>query len=278
MYVVATPIGNLKDITLRALETLRSVDGILAEDTRVTRKLLNHFGIHKPMEKFERFSEKAKESRVLDRLQQGESLALVSDAGTPGICDPGVSLVRACHQSNLRVIPVPGPSALSAALCASGLIQEGFVFLGWAPRRLEERRRMAAWLERCPLPIAMFETAKRLPSLLGMLVPRMGNRLAFIARELTKLHETLSLMPLHRLTERLSSSPEGGELKGELVFVIEGASRQDLSPFPSETMEAQSAKGTKEGSKILAQLLGLEPKTAYKWIQKIKASERGSKL
>ena len=137
---------------------------------------------------------------------------------------------------------------------------------------------MAAWLERCPLPTAMFETAKRLPRLLGMLVPRMGNRLAFIARELTKLHETLSLMPLHRMAEMLSESQKEGELKGELVVVIEGASQQDLNPFPSETMELKATKGTKEGSKILAQLLGLEPKTAYKWIQKIKANERGSKL
>lgn len=273
LYVVATPIGNLKDITLRALETLRSVDGILAEDTRVTRKLLSHFGIHKPIEKFERFSEKAKESRVLDRLKQGESLALLSDAGTPAILDPGASLVLACHQSGLRVVPIPGPSAIITALCVSGLIQEGFVFLGWAPRRARERQRMAAWIERCALPTVVFETAKRLPELLGALDLRVGDRLAFVARELTKLHETLILLPLHEIAERLAQPQQKGELKGEFVVVIEGAKRQDLSPFPLEleTLEPQAAKGAKAKAKLLAQLLGLEPKTAYRLLQQLKA-------
>jgi 16S rRNA (cytidine1402-2'-O)-methyltransferase len=278
LYVVATPIGNLRDITLRALETLRSADGILAEDTRVTRKLLSHFDIHKPIEKFERFSEKAKESRVLDRLKQGESLALISDAGTPAILDPGASLVLACHQSGIRVIPIPGPSALISALCVSGLIQEGFVFLGWAPRRAKERRRMTEWIERCPLPTVVFETAKRLPGLLGMLTLRVGARLAFIARELTKLHETLTLRPLRRMAEMFAEPQQEGGLKGELVVVIEGAKQPDSSPFPFGKMEPQAAKGTKAKAKLLTQLLGLEPKTAYRLLQQLKASERGSKL
>ena len=262
LYIVATPIGNLQDITLRALQTLRDVDTILAEDTRSTRKLLSHFDIKKPLEKFERFSEKSKESGLIERLAQGELVALVSDAGTPAILDPGASLVLACHQSGIPVVPVPGPSALTAALCASGLIEDGFTFFGWAPRKPGERKAFGLWLRQTPLPAVLFESARRLSGLLKALAPSLGERETFIGRELTKIHETHYFGRLEDLAVQFSKEIE--PLKGELVVVIKGTKRPSLVPQEKGPL---AKPGPKDKAKALSQMIGVTPKEAYSILQ-----------
>lgn len=265
LYIVATPIGNLQDITLRGLEMLRVVDTILAEDTRATRKLLSHFGIKKPLEKFERFSEKSKEAGLIERLSQGESIALVSDAGTPAILDPGASLVLACHKSGITVAPIPGPSALTAALSASGLIEDGFVFFGWAPRKPNERKAFGLRLSQTSLPAVLFEAPRRLTGLLKALVPSLGGQRAFIARELTKIHETHYFGTLEELAAQFSK--EGAPLKGELVMVIEAAKR----PFHArQEPEPLSQAGTKATARALSRMLGLTTKEAYGILQAVR--------
>ena len=265
LYIVATPIGNLQDITLRGLETLRVVDTILAEDTRATRKLLSHFGIKKPLEKFERFSEKSKEASLIERLSQGEYIALVSDAGTPAILDPGASLVLACHKSGITVVPIPGPSALTAALSASGLIEDGFVFFGWAPRKSNERKAFGLRVSQAPFPSVLFEAPRRLAGLLKALVPSLGGQRVFIARELTKIHETHYFGTLEELATQFSK--EGAPLKGELVVVIEAAKR----PFHArQEPEPLAQAGTKATARALSRMLGLTTKEAYGILQAVR--------
>jgi 16S rRNA (cytidine1402-2'-O)-methyltransferase len=192
LYVVATPIGNLGDITLRAVETLRAADRVLAEDTRRARGLLAHLGIGgKPVERFDAHASEADAARAAARLGDGESIAFMTDAGTPVVSDPGTALVRAAAAIGARIVAIPGPSAVMAAVAASGLVTGGFRFLGFLPRSGRERREVLAQATATPEAVVLFESPRRLRETLGDLAERMPRRRAVVARELTKVHEEI---------------------------------------------------------------------------------------
>lgn len=189
LYVVATPIGNLEDVTLRALRTLKEVDLIAAEDTRRTAKLLTHYQIRRPVISLREHNEVRETPRLLARLERGESIALVSDAGTPGISDPGARLVRSARERNIPVTPIPGPSAIAAAISASGFPADEFVFLGFPPRAGEARREWFARLQDENRTTVFFESPHRIRQTLTEALTLLGKRPILVARELTKLHE-----------------------------------------------------------------------------------------
>ena len=215
LYVVATPIGNLQDFTPRAIETLRSVDLIAAEDTRHSGALRNAFEIPTPMISYHHHNRQQREQRLLDALAEGD-VALISDAGTPGIADPGREIVEAALREGHRVVPIPGASSLVAAVSASGLVEGPFVFLGFLARRGEERRAEIAKAAATGWPLVLFESPVRLVDTLGDLEGALGDRDAVVARELTKLHEEIVRGPLSGLAERFGS----GDVRGEIVIVV----------------------------------------------------------
>ena len=193
LYLVATPIGNLKDITLRALETLKKVDLILAEDTRRTKKLLTSYEISKPLESFHEHSEGSRLPFALDRLKKGTDIALVSDAGTPTISDPGFKLVRECIKAGIKVESIPGPSAVLTSLTASGLPTDSFIFLGYLPKKPGKQNEMLDFLElvwsKKKITAVLFESPYRIKKTLTVLAQRFPQREIVLARELTKTHE-----------------------------------------------------------------------------------------
>ncbi|XP_068650182.1 uncharacterized protein [Aristolochia californica] len=231
LYLVATPIGNLEDITLRALRVLRSANVILSEDTRHSGKLLRHYSICTPLLSYHKFNETQRELMVLRRLQQGEVVALISDAGTPGISDPGTLLAKLCAKENIPVIPIPGPSAFVAALSASGLPTDEFSFVGFLPKNTGSRRKRLA--------ISANETATQIffvpPHKLHQFLEEASSifnesRQCVIAREITKLHEEFWRGTLREAKEAFSSH----QPKGEITFLIEGKTDFDAD-IPSET-------------------------------------------
>jgi 16S rRNA (cytidine1402-2'-O)-methyltransferase len=216
LYLVATPIGNLEDITLRALRVLRECDVVAAEDTRHTGRLLQHFGISKPLISYFQFNEAKRSEEILKRLGRGETIALVSDAGSPGISDPGERVVQAALAGGYRVEPVPGPCALVAALTASGLPAAEFHFIGFLPHKSGQRRRRLEELARLPGTLVLYESPFRVEKLLGELHEVMPQREVVLARELTKKFE-----------ERLRGNPaelieiaHARALKGEFVVLV----------------------------------------------------------
>jgi 16S rRNA (cytidine1402-2'-O)-methyltransferase len=219
LYVVATPIGNLEDITLRALAVLREAALVLAEDTRHTRVLLGRHGIAKPLLSLHAHNEAARSQQVLEALAAGQAVALVSDAGTPLVSDPGERLVARAIADGHRVVPVPGPSAVLAALIASGLPAEAFTFVGFLPRRAGERARRLAALRARPETLVLFESPRRVGALLAELAAAFGERRACLARELTKLHEEAARGTLGELAARFADGA-----RGEVTLVVEGAS------------------------------------------------------
>ncbi|HEX6633141.1 MAG TPA: 16S rRNA (cytidine(1402)-2'-O)-methyltransferase [Usitatibacter sp.] len=220
LYVVATPIGNLGDVTHRALDTLARADWIAAEDTRVTRALLAHFGIRARVVAVHEHNETAAAERVCGAIAQGEAVALVSDAGTPGVSDPGRIVVAKAREAGLRVVPVPGASALTAALSASGLDFEGVVFAGFLPAKGGERRERLAALAAAPWAIALFESPHRIVQTLSDLHEALGERDVVIARELTKRFESIARVPLAAAREWIEADAD--RRRGEFVLVIEG--------------------------------------------------------
>ncbi|HUT40927.1 MAG TPA: 16S rRNA (cytidine(1402)-2'-O)-methyltransferase [Gammaproteobacteria bacterium] len=222
LYIVATPIGNLQDMTWRAVDTLKSVDRVAAEDTRHTRKLFAHYGIATPLLALHEHNERDISRRLLDRLLAGERIALVSDAGTPLISDPGFVLVRAARQAGVRVVPVPGPSALVAALSVSGLPTDRFLFEGFLPPRQAARRQRLQALRGSEVTLVFYESSHRiLDSLVDMADCLGAARHAVIARELTKTFETLVEGTLTELLERLRNDTD--QQKGEFVVLVQGA-------------------------------------------------------
>jgi len=221
LYVVATPIGNMRDITLRALEVLRSVDLVLAEDTRRTRALLSRHGIAAGLLSVHEHNERARVTHVTQRLEQGEDLALVTDAGTPLISDPGYVLVRALTQKGLRVVPVPGPSALLAALSVAGLPTDRFVFEGFLAARGPARRQHLQTLRSESRTIVFYESPRRLAAMLEDAAEILGGeREATIARELTKIHESTYIGTLAELSRRVVAGTMPA--RGEIVVCIAG--------------------------------------------------------
>lgn len=256
LYIVATPIGNLEDITFRALRILKEVDLIAAEDTRHSLKLLNHFGISRPMTSYFDHNQHFKGERILEHLRSGKSVALISDAGTPGIADPGYRLVRDALDEGIPVVPIPGANAAIAALSVGGLPTDQFTFAGFPPPRQGKRRTFLAQLQQLPGTLVIYEAPHRLPATLEDIRTVMGERQLVIARELTKLYEELSRGTVSQV---LAALPEG-KLRGEVVILI-GASGEDIPT--TDTSEQQN---------IIKQLAvdgDLPPKQAAREIAKI---------
>src|SRR5262245_46522120 len=196
LYVVATPIGNLEDITLRALRVLREVTLIAAEDTRRTARLLQHYSISTPTTSLHEHNERRKSRALIERLIGGESIALVTDAGTPVVSDPGAALVAAAHAEGIRVEPIPGPSAPMAALSASGLSADQFLFVGFPPARSADRKKWFRSVAGEPRPLVLFEAPHRLKQTLSDALEILGDRQMALGRELTKVHEELVVRPI----------------------------------------------------------------------------------
>jgi len=220
LYVVATPIGNLGDITLRAVETLRAADVVAAEDTRNTRGLLTHLGISSRLVALHEHNERRGAERVVEWIREGKAVALVTDAGTPGVSDPGAEVVGVVRAAGLRVVPVPGASALTAALSASGLAFEGCVFAGFLPAKGAARREKLAALAAGPWAIVLFEAPHRVKDTLADLHASLGERDVVIAREITKRFESIERVPLARAAEWIAE--DGDRTRGEFVLVVEG--------------------------------------------------------
>jgi 16S rRNA (cytidine1402-2'-O)-methyltransferase len=251
LHVVATPIGNLEDVTLRALRVLREVDLVACEDTRRTGALLRHHGIATPTTSYFEQNERFKSARILAALRSGRDVALVSDAGTPGLSDPGYRLVREARKEGLAVRPVPGPSAAVAAVSVSGLPTDRFLFVGFLPSRPGPRRRALRDLAETAATLVFFESPVRVLAALADMIDVLGDREAFLCREATKVHEEYALAPLEEIRERLAAR---GAIRGEIVLVVAGAdtrSRADAargeSPAAGETPEALFARLTADG-------------------------------
>jgi 16S rRNA (cytidine1402-2'-O)-methyltransferase len=218
LYLVATPIGNLSDITLRALEVLKAVDYVASEDTRRTGVLLKHFGISRPQISFHEHNERQAAGRVLDLVLQGKSVALVTDAGTPGISDPGFAMVRLAAEAGVDVTMVPGPTAFVMAVVLSGLATHAFTFRGFPPRKSGQRRRFLTVDVDSPHTLVFYESPFRLRAFLEDALAVLGDRRAAVAKELTKMFESVRRGRLSELLAGLEDKP-----KGEYVVVIEGA-------------------------------------------------------
>lgn len=224
LYVVATPIGNLEDITLRAVKTLIGVDLIAAEDTRHTARLLAHYGIRTPLISCHEHNEAQRTPELIEKIRSGAAVALVSDAGTPSVSDPGYRLVRVAVEQGLKVIPIPGVSAAVTALCASGLPTDAFAFLGFAPRKKGQRRELLQSLAAEPRTLVFYESPRRVAALVAELLAVMGDRPAVLGREMTKLHEEFIRGSLAQIEATLTARPE---VKGECTVLVGGATATD---------------------------------------------------
>jgi 16S rRNA (cytidine1402-2'-O)-methyltransferase len=231
LYVVATPIGNLEDVTLRALRILRSVSVVAAEDTRRTSRLLQHYSISTPTTSLHEHNEHKKTPALIGQLLSGESVALVSDAGTPVISDPGARLVAAAHAAGLRVEPIPGPSAVMAALSASGLAGEAFVFLGFPPARSTQRLKWLNDVAGEQRTLVLYEAPHRIRETLRDMLEALGDRTVAIGRELTKAHEELVIRPISKHLEAID------EPKGEYTLVVAPGELESVRPEVPEPSE-----------------------------------------
>ncbi|MFZ0414190.1 MAG: 16S rRNA (cytidine(1402)-2'-O)-methyltransferase [Candidatus Acidiferrales bacterium] len=264
LFLVATPIGNLEDISLRALRVLKEVDVIACEDTRQTLKLLSHFEIRKPLESYHEHNEMTRAAELVLRIEEGARVALVSDAGTPVISDPGHRLVSLCLRHHLPVIPIPGPSAIVAALAASGMPSEEFTFLGFLPARPAERRRRLQQLSSESRTLVLYEAPHRLRATLEDALEILGNRRAAVARELTKIHEEFIHGHIDELIAALAKKPPRGEIT-LLIAPPEAADSDRASPA------AASAASLAERVAEIAGAQSIDRKAALK----IAAKERG---
>ena len=262
LYLVSTPIGNLEDITLRALRVLKEADVIAAEDTRHSLKLLNHFGISKPMVSYWGEKEKTKSEEVLKKLLGGESVALVSDAGTPGISDPGAILVGKALEEGVEVVPVPGPSALVTALSISGLSTEEFTYIGFLPSKKGQRQRKLGDLSLEPRTLVFFESPHRVIDTLIDMEKMLGNRKTALIKELTKLYEKVYRGGLSEILDTL----EDETIAGEYVIIVEGKEKGELSIDEAvDEVKALMKKGLgrKESVKTVASEYGISKTELY---------------
>jgi 16S rRNA (cytidine1402-2'-O)-methyltransferase len=261
LYVVATPIGNLGDFSARALDTLRTVAAICAEDTRHTRQLLSHYGVEQTLIALHEHNEAGLAERIVARLRAGESLALVSDAGTPLVSDPGFRLVAAARAAGIKVSPIPGPSALIAALSVAGLPSDRFAFEGFLPAKAGARRERLAALASEPRTLIFYESSHRIEDALADAVTVIGvDRPAAIARELTKLFETVLSGTLGELHARVVADPD--QRKGEFVLLIQGV---------GDDADAKLVEGRRVYAKLIEHL---SPSTAAKLAAEITGAPR----
>jgi len=255
LYIVATPIGNLKDMTFRAVEVLQHVNVVACEDTRTSHVLLAHYGVKTPTLSFHEHNSTSMIEKLIARLDAGESIALLSDAGTPLISDPGEGLVKAVWAAGHTVVPIPGASATMAALSAAGVATDGFYFAGFLPTKTSERKARIAFLRALPTTLVLFEAPHRIGETLESLNESMGDRTAVIARELTKTHETFHRGTIASLTKEMTDKKP----KGEIVLLIEPAAAEGvlndaamvdallkdaLSRLPKSAASAEVAKAT----------------------------------
>ena len=276
LYIVATPIGNLEDISQRALRVLREVDLIAAEDTRVTRKLLTRYDIRTRLTSYRESNRESKLPKLLAALEDGD-VALVSDAGTPGINDPGSELVRAAAENGIPVVPVPGPSAVTTAIAVSGLPVGEFVYLGFLPRKKGDRRRLLDAFAGDPRTLVALETPHRLRDSLAGILDVLGDRRVAVCRELTKLHEEVFRGVISEALDRFS------EPRGEFTLVIEGAVRDDAGhalkkESALDALEKLRADGFTDRDAVAAAAIftGLPKSAVYRlWLDSKKTSGGG---
>ncbi len=272
LYLVPTPIGNLKDITLRALEVLQSVDEIAAEDTRTSLKLLNHFNIKKTLFSYHKHNEQGKSLDIINKLNNGIDIALITDAGTPGISDPGSVIVEKCIEENIEFEVLPGATAITTALVYSGLDTTKFIFRGFLPRENKERNPVIEELKNVRDTIILYEAPHRLLNTLGYINENLGNRKIAVCRELTKLYEEIYR---GRISEAIEFFTENRP-RGEFVLVIEGKSDEDIKSerealWSDLSIEEhlikviESGIDKKEAIKLVAKERGLTKKEVYKY-------------
>ena len=275
LYIVATPIGNLEDITLRALRVLGEVDFIAAEDTRHTRKLLNVHGISRPLLSYHEHNMRTRGLRLISELLSGKSVALVTDAGTPTISDPGLDLVRLAISENIPLSPIPGPSAVTTALAVSGLPVQPFIFLGYPPNRPSARRKFLTNYASAEHTLVLFESPRRLGSSLKDMRKIWGNRRITVTRELTKIHEEVFR---GSVDEAIARWPR--EARGEITLLVAGA--QSSRPQPDESLLQQlrvcltsDRRPLKEITAEMALELGMSKRLLYQEALRIKKELSG---
>jgi 16S rRNA (cytidine1402-2'-O)-methyltransferase len=274
LYLVATPIGNLEDITARAVRVLAEVALIAAEDTRQTQKLLSHLGIHNQLTSYYEHNELSKLAFILDALQAGD-VALVSDAGTPALNDPGYLLVRAVVDAGHQVSPVPGPSAPLAALVVSGLPTNQFTYLGYLPRKTTERKQQLEAIQSLPYTLVCLEAPHRLPAALDDLIAVLGDRQVAVARELTKLHEEVFRGKLSTAVVHFAETPP----RGEITLVIQGASTETGQWLADQVQSAINSalsrgESTSRIAKQVASQSGWPRREVYKLIMELQKRSR----
>jgi len=271
LYLCATPIGNLGDMTFRAVETLRTVSLIAAEDTRHSRKLTSHYDIHVPLISYHEHNKRTKGPELLEKLKSGQSVALVSDAGMPGISDPGEDLVRLAIEAGIKVIPIPGANAALTALIASGLSTEGFVFIGFLPKLSTARRARLKILQNNPLTLLFYEAPHQLLKTLADIQAVLGDRPAVAGRELTKLYEEFQRGPISQLIEWFQINKP----RGEFTLVVGGCKEQaavaedlpaaitDQQIVQEVTRAIAAGANKKDAVKTTASKLGLQKRRVY---------------
>ncbi len=275
LYLVATPIGNLEDLTFRALRILREVDLVAAEDTRHSRRLFGHYGVTTPLTSYFEHNEATKGERILQALRQGKDVALISDAGTPAISDPGYLLVRRCRDEGIEVATVPGPSAVVAALSISGLPVDRFAFEGFLPAKSQARRKLFKALQGDPRTLVFFEAPHRLLASLRDLIAELGReRLVAVARELTKVHEEL----FRGAAAEALAHFEAGRVRGEIVLLIAPAAGEER---PTESVSEALRRWRNETDlpmrqivKEVARQFGLPGSEVYRQSLALKEKER----
>jgi 16S rRNA (cytidine1402-2'-O)-methyltransferase len=264
LYIVATPIGNLEDITLRALRVLKEVDVVAAEDTRHTRVLLNHYGIQTPLTSYHEHNEKTKAEGLVKRLLEGQDIALVSDAGTPAISDPGFRLVAQAVDAGIRIIPLPGASALTAVLSASGLPTDRIAFEGFLPAKKKQRRERLQALRDEPRAVVFYEAPHRLAEALDDVHELLGDREAVLAREVSKVHEEFLRGRISELIRVLRRR----EIRGEFTLIISGS--VDETPVTEDRLKAEihelrlRGMRVKEIAEVLGEKFGYPKKEIYR--------------
>ena len=273
LYVVATPIGNLEDITLRALRVLKEVDRIAAEDTRHTQTLLNHYGITTPLTSYHEHNERSKVRSLIERLARGENIALVSDAGTPAISDPGYRLVGAAIREKLSVVPIPGACAALAVLSASGLPSDRFAFEGFLPAAKQERKNKLQALKGETRTMIFYEAPHRLKESLEDLLQIFGDREISIGREMSKLHEEFLRGAVSAVLLQLAER----DVKGELTLIVHGATVE--FEIAEDQLKAEigrliaAGNGAKEISELIGGRYGLAKREVYRRVLEIKNSK-----
>lgn len=277
LYIIATPIGNLNDITFRALETLKNVDLIIAEDTRHTLKLLNHFNIQKPLSSYHKFNEQTKSEKIINQLLCGKNIGLVSDAGTPGICDPGNIIINECINNNINIIPIPGSCAFIQSLICSGFVTNDFSFFGFLSQNKKERQKQLENLSNSTTSlIILYEAPHKLLTTLKDLLNTLGDLNICISKELTKIHEKHYRDKLSNLINYFNQDTP----KGEFVLIIENNKIQKniyniedeltLELLKTDYNLYKETVSLKDISKTIAKKYNLSKKDVYNYLLKIK--------